>query len=156
MLVYDLSVPAGDGWRENNGKGGAQRMAMRYFCAYDSYLDTLAALSDQECGRLFRACLQYSRDRVEAPLSGNERFIFPALKGQIDRDRDRYEERCRKNRQNRLAAERRKQPLTIVNDCDQGEGKEKREEISNRSVRSSRCSRIYSMWQLHPKGKSEE
>ena len=103
-------------------------MAMKYFCADDSYLDTLAALSDQECGRLFRACLQYSRDRVEAPLSGNERFIFPALKGQIDRDRDRYEERCRKNRQNRLAAERRKQPLTIVNDCDQGEGKEKREE----------------------------
>lgn len=96
---------------------------MKYFCAYNSYLEDMVALNDAECGRLFRACLQYSRSGVETPLSGNERVLFPAFKSQIDRDHEKYTERCEKNRRNRQESIR-KRGATMVDSRDQGEREE--------------------------------
>ena len=62
-------------------------MAMEYFLAYHSYLESMEPLSDAERGRLFTALLEYSRTGVAPQLGGNERFIFPLVKAQIDRDR---------------------------------------------------------------------
>ena len=56
-----------------------------YFCAYHSYLEALEPLNDAEKGRLFVACLTYSMTGEVPQLSGNERFVFPSLRGQIDR-----------------------------------------------------------------------
>ena len=61
-------------------------MAVEYFCAYHSYLDALEPLTDAERGRLFTACLKYSKSGEVGHLSGNERFVFPFFRGQIDRD----------------------------------------------------------------------
>ena len=71
-----------------------------YFNAYHSTLEAIGPLDDAERGRLFTALLQYSATGEAPPLPGNERFLFPALRGQIDRDRLRYEERCAQNRRN--------------------------------------------------------
>ena len=107
-------------------------MALKYFCAYHSYLDALSELNDEECGRLFKACLLYSKDGLEMSLTGNERFVFPSFRGQIDRDREKYADRCAKNQKNRQLGIRKQ--TTIVDDRDQREkegkenGKEKGEE----------------------------
>ena len=75
-------------------------MAREFFCAYHSLLESLTPFGDAECGRLFRACLQYSMSGKEPELGGNERFIWPTLKGMIDRDKQSYSMTCRSNREN--------------------------------------------------------
>lgn len=75
-------------------------MAREYFNAYHSYLEAMEPLNDAERGRLFTACLKYSMTGEVPQLSGNERFVFPSLKGQIDRDVEKYEEFTRKQAQN--------------------------------------------------------
>lgn len=75
-------------------------MAVEYFCAYHSYLDALEQLTDAERGRLFTACLEYSKLGATSHLSGNERFVFPVIRGQIDRDKAAYQEKCETNRAN--------------------------------------------------------
>jgi hypothetical protein len=71
-----------------------------YFCAYHSFLKSIEPLNDAERGRLFTACLQYSETGVEPKLLGNERYVFPTIRGQIDRDKGRYEQKCETNRGN--------------------------------------------------------
>lgn len=75
-------------------------MAIEYFCAYHSYLDSMEELNDTERGRLFTACLIYSKTGEAPQLRGNERFVFPTLKAQIDRDKATYDSRCKKNSDN--------------------------------------------------------
>lgn len=72
-------------------------MARDYVCLYHSYLDAIQALGDAERGRLLTAMLEYSITGAAPQLGGNERYIFPMVKAQIDRDREKYEEKCRKN-----------------------------------------------------------
>ena len=75
-------------------------MAVEYFCAYHSYLDALEPLTDAERGRLFVACLKYSKSGEVEHLSGNERFVFPVFRGQIDRDNAKYASKCKKQSEN--------------------------------------------------------
>lgn len=75
-------------------------MGTVYFKAYHSYLETIEPLNDAERGRLFTACLQYSKSGEVPELRGNERFIFAGLKAQIDRDANTYADTCRKNAEN--------------------------------------------------------
>lgn len=75
-------------------------MAVEYFCAYHSYLDALEPLTDAERGRLFVACLKYSKSGEVERLSGNERFVFPVFRGQIDRDNAKYNSKCKKQAEN--------------------------------------------------------
>ena len=75
-------------------------MGREYFCAYHSYLEWMESLSDAEKGRLFVACLEYSKSGKEPELRGNEKVIFPAVRRQIDRDREVYEQKCERLRQN--------------------------------------------------------
>ena len=75
-------------------------MALESFNAYHSYLEAISPLNDEERGRLFTALLLYSKTGECPHLTGNERFIFPSMKGQIDRDRQKYEAKCARNRDN--------------------------------------------------------
>lgn len=75
-------------------------MALDSFNVYHSYLQALDPLNDAECGRLFKACLQYSMTGKAPELRGNERFIFPSWKSQIDRDREKHAAKCRRNAEN--------------------------------------------------------
>ena len=65
-------------------------MAREYFCAYHSFLKSIEPLNYAERGRLFTACLEYSMTGEVPELGGNERFLFPMMKEQIDRDNERY------------------------------------------------------------------
>lgn len=74
-------------------------MALNCFNAYHSYLKSIEPLNDAERGRLFTALLEYSSTGAEPELRGNERYIFPTMKEQIDRDIAKYEAKCAKNRE---------------------------------------------------------
>ena len=65
-------------------------MLRPYFCAYHSYLENMELLNDEERGRLFTALLEYSKDGTLVPLPGNERFVFPGIRSQIDRDKEQW------------------------------------------------------------------
>ena len=75
-------------------------MAIEYFCAYHSYLKSMRNLSDAECGRLFRALLQYSAGDKSINLQGRESIAFDFITEQIDRDQAAYNEKCERNREN--------------------------------------------------------
>lgn len=75
-------------------------MALDSFNVYHSYLKALEPLNDAECGRLLKACIQYSMTGEVPELRGNERFLFPTWQSQIDRDKEKYEAKCRRNSEN--------------------------------------------------------
>ncbi len=56
------------------------------------YLDAIEPLGDAERGRLFTSLLEYARDGEAPQLCGNERFLFPMMRAQIDRDNKALEE----------------------------------------------------------------
>lgn len=105
-------------------------MAREYFNAYHSYLKAIEPFNDSERGRLFTALLEYSITGEVPELSGNERFIFPTMQQQIDRDASAYEDKCAKNRRNGAQANAGERPPSLPNgtECPQTPPKEKEKE----------------------------
>jgi len=75
-------------------------MAREYFAAYHSYLKAIEPLGEAARGRLFTACLNYSKTGALPKLKGSERFVWPSMRDQIDRDKKNYDARCALNRKN--------------------------------------------------------
>lgn len=75
-------------------------MSREYVCLYHSYLKSVEPLNDAERGRLFTACLTYSMTGAEPDLRGNERFVWPTIREQIDRDSKKYSDFCKKQQEN--------------------------------------------------------
>ena len=71
-------------------------MARKFFQFYYSYLPAIEPLTDVERGRLFSALLEYSVTGRERKLEGNERFIYPLMRDQVDRDNRAYDEKVKK------------------------------------------------------------
>ena len=59
---------------------------MTYIKLFVDYLDAIEPLGDAERGRLFTSLLEYARSGEAPQLGGNERFLFPMMRAQIDRD----------------------------------------------------------------------
>ena len=89
-------------------------MAWNYVCLYASYLESLSPFSDAEIGRMVIAMLTYSATGEEPKFDGNERFMWPTLKTQIDRDEAAYQERCEKNRANGAKGGRPSKKPTVI------------------------------------------
>lgn len=75
-------------------------MAREYFCAYHSMAGAMRNISDAECGRLFKALLAYSSGEEKIKLQGREEVLFDVFSQQIDRDNERYRQKCEQNRRN--------------------------------------------------------
>lgn len=75
-------------------------MSKEYFKVFHSYLKSIEPLNDAERGRLFTAMLEYSITGVEPKLGGNERFIFPTMKANLDREIESYRNTVEANREN--------------------------------------------------------
>ena len=78
-------------------------MARSHLKIYLSFEDDTECLSDAERGRLLLAMVRYAKDGTEPNLSGNERFLWPVVRGQIDRDIDVYESKVSAGRAGGLA-----------------------------------------------------
>lgn len=57
---------------------------MKYLKVFTDFAEEIELLSDVEVGRLFRAMLLYAKDGTATELNGNERFIWPNAKRNID------------------------------------------------------------------------
>lgn len=68
--------------------------------AYLSYRESLEPYTMEERGRLVTAMMDYQATGEIPAFSGNERFLWPTLRSQLDRDIQGYEEKCAKNREN--------------------------------------------------------
>lgn len=75
-------------------------MAREGFVVYHEWLQWLEPYGDAERGRLLTAMLTYSLTGEAPGLSGNERFMWPAIRDKIDRDKKTYEDTCEKNKRN--------------------------------------------------------
>lgn len=75
-------------------------MAMAYIRLYYDQLESLTPYSDAEVGRLIRGLLKYAQDGTEPEFTGNERFIWPTLRGAVERDAEQYASKCAKLREN--------------------------------------------------------
>lgn len=72
-------------------------MPLTYIKIFHDCLESMEPLDDAERGRLLTALLIYSRTGEVPVLQGNERFLFPSLRTQLDRDAAAYEKLCEKN-----------------------------------------------------------
>lgn len=64
---------------------------MEYIKLSVESLEVIGLLGDAEKGRLFASLLEYAKTGEAPQLSGNERFVFPVLKSQIDQDAEEAE-----------------------------------------------------------------
>ena len=67
---------------------------MKYLKIYTDFLMSLEPLGDAERGRLFVAMLEYVETNKEPDLRGNERFVWPSAKAQLDRTAREYQSKC--------------------------------------------------------------
>ena len=109
-------------------------MAKKYICLYHSYLDAIQPLSEEERGRLLTALLRYAVQGEEPALMGNERFLFPMIRSQIDRDGEKYQRQCQQNSINGKRGGRPKKPKKPAgfSDCEKSQGKEEEERKEER------------------------
>ena len=57
---------------------------MKYLKVFTDFADAMEELGDAERGRLFTAMLKYAETGAAPDFRGNERFIWPVAKLQID------------------------------------------------------------------------
>ena len=77
---------------------------MKYLKVFVDFAEKIEFLGDAERGRLFKAMLEYASSGAEPDLRGNERFIWPTAKSEIDRQAESYKSICETNK--RIATER--------------------------------------------------
>ncbi|MBE5781483.1 MAG: DnaD domain protein [Clostridiales bacterium] len=72
---------------------------MNYVKIFYDMLEAFEPLSYEERGRLLTAMLRYARGDGEMELIGSERFLFPMMRAQLDRDKATYEDKVEKSRE---------------------------------------------------------
>ena len=70
------------------------------FLIYLDYEEQFNLLTDEQIGQLMRAIIKYEKTREIPKLNGIVKMAFSFIKTQLDRDREKYEARCEKNREN--------------------------------------------------------
>ena len=73
---------------------------MTYLKVFTDFRELMEPLNAEEKGRLFEAMLLYALDGTEPALTGNERFVWPMARQQIDQEAARYESKVEANREN--------------------------------------------------------
>ena len=78
------------------------------FILYTSYYTLIEGLTDEQLGQLTRAIFLYARDGKSIKLEPVVRMAFAFIKDNIERNQDKYQAKCEKNRQIALERERKK------------------------------------------------
>lgn len=79
-------------------------MANKGFYLMDAYLSRTSRLTDEELGRLFRACMIYHATGEITELQGRESVAFDFIREDIDAQAEAYAAKCETNRRNRMSA----------------------------------------------------
>lgn len=70
------------------------------FLIYLDYEEQFNLLTDEELGQLIRAIIKYEKTKEISELNGMVKMAFSFIKTQLDRDREKYEKKCEKNKAN--------------------------------------------------------
>lgn len=70
------------------------------FILYTSYYAIIEGLTDEQLGQLTRALFIYARDEKTIKLEPVVRMAFSFIKDNIDRNVDKYQKKCERNREN--------------------------------------------------------
>lgn len=70
------------------------------FLIYLDYEEQFNLLTDEQVGQLMRAIIKYEKTKEIPQLDGMLKMAFSFIKTQLDRDREKYEKKCEKNREN--------------------------------------------------------
>lgn len=73
---------------------------MTWIMLYYDALTDYSLLTDEQFGRLIRAGLLFAKTGEETKLSEPEAYLWPGLRSRLLRDKDSYEDKCRKNAEN--------------------------------------------------------
>ena len=70
------------------------------FVVYGDIEETLDELTDEQVAKLFRGMVKYFKTGKDPKFTGVLKFVFIPVKQQMDRDAEKYDRRCEKNREN--------------------------------------------------------
>lgn len=70
------------------------------FLIYLDYEEQFNLLTDEQIGQLMRAIIRYEKTKEVPKLEGMLKMAFSFIKTQLDRDREKYQAKCEKNREN--------------------------------------------------------
>ena len=70
------------------------------FIVYGDIQDVLKELDDEQVAQLFRGMVNYFVDGKASKFTGVLKFVWIPIKQHMDRDAEKYEKRCEKNREN--------------------------------------------------------
>lgn len=119
-------------------------MTLPYIKVFTDYLDATAELSDSEKGRLYDGLLNYARSGEVPQLTGNERFVFPLLKNQVDRDRAEYAAKVKNGKKGGRPSKNRTKPNKTEGNQDEEEDQDEEEEEDS-------LSDFDLFWQAYPR-----
>lgn len=84
---------------------------MKAFLMYTEWEEQFSMLSDEDSGALIKAIISYcSAGSVPDTLSGAAKMAFSFMRAQIDRDAEKYDDACQRNRKNGKKGGRPKNP----------------------------------------------
>lgn len=72
----------------------------RAFILYLDYAEHLRLLSVEECGKLLLALFEYEETGTLPAFSGALAMAFSFIRLQLDRDKEAYKDKCKKNAEN--------------------------------------------------------
>lgn len=70
------------------------------FLFYLDYEEHLELLTDEQIGQLIKAMIKYEKTGDVPELKGMVKMAFSFIKTQLDRDREKYNQKCEKNKEN--------------------------------------------------------
>lgn len=70
------------------------------FVVYGDVQAVVDELNDEQTGKLFRAMINYFATGKAPRFDGILKYVWIPIKQQMDRDREKYDAKCEKNRQN--------------------------------------------------------
>lgn len=125
-----------------------------YVCLYLSYLQTLEPYTDAEKGRLMTAMLNYATTGEIPQFEGNERYIWPTLRSQIDRDTDAYNAKCAINRANGAKGGRPPKKQTVISETERfsEEPKKPKEKEKEKEKEKKKEKKNFSLSPISPSG----
>lgn len=105
---------------------------MKYLKVWTDLYKTIEPFSDAEKGRLFTAMLKYADQGAEPDFRGNERFIWPTIKAEIDRQREAYQHQCEVNKAN---ITNRYEPLRTVTNGNEPKQEKTKEKTKDKEIK---------------------
>lgn len=70
------------------------------FIVYGDIKDVIDELTDDQVAQLFRGMVEYFTESKAPKFSGILKFVWIPIKQHMDRDAEKYEKKCERNREN--------------------------------------------------------